>query len=276
VVHFESDAPLPREKRQIVGTCALCRDNAVELRRSHLMPAAITRWFRMRAASNPNPVWVTPDVTIQMSYEVADHLLCQMCEQRFHQRGEDWVLKNAFRGGTAFPIRERLLRASPVASLPLFDLFEASSIPEIDIDKVCYFAVSVFWRAGAHSWHMVNRRVRIDFGRYEEQLRRYLLDEQPFPEDAALWISVSKTASPFMSASFPKRHRIQNYFQHRFSIPGLAFWLHIGKTLPQAARFLCAVTSPARPICFSDLVEQSAYHDMARLASKTRAVGGLG
>jgi len=266
---------MPREKKKVIGDCALCRNRGVELQWSHLVPAAITRWFRMRAAGNPNPVWVTPTVTIQMSYEVADYVLCRTCEQRFHERGENWVLKNAFRGGTAFPLRESLLTRSPILSLPAFDLYEGRALPNVDIDSLCFFAVSVFWRAGAHAWTMLNQRVRVDFGPYEEQLRAYLMDERPFPPDAALWINVSKGASPFMSASFPKRHRLQNYFQHRFAIPGLAFWLHLGKTLPATARFLCAIHSPAGPICFSDAVEESAYYDMARLASKTRPVGHL-
>jgi hypothetical protein len=265
---------MAKDKR--IGQCALCRRTPVELQRSHLLPAAISRWLRLKGRKNPNEISITNTKAIQMSHEVADYFLCYPCEQRFHQRGENWVLENAFRGGTKFPIRMMLLKGQPFQRLPSLDLYRGTGLGAIGIDSVCYFAASIFWRASARTWSLPGgQSCRLRLGPYEEQLRQYLFDEAPFPDRASLVVSVAKTASPLMSMSMPYSLRLEDFWQHRFLIPGLAFSLHLGKTLPPLMMELCSVHSPQRAICLSDKAEDAARNDAARMIQNARPVGTL-
>lgn len=184
------------------------------------MPAAVIRWLRMKNERNPHPIWLTPTLSVQRAWEVRDYLLCAGCEQRFHERGEDWVLRNGYRGGKTFRLQEALLEATPFISTRVVSVFEGSQVRSVDMDQLCYFAASVFWRAAAHSWCCPDgRKLSLELGPYEEDLRLYLLDQEAFPQNVALWITVSNATSPPMAAFFPQRHRLNGFYQHRFAIP---------------------------------------------------------
>ncbi|MGH9655612.1 MAG: hypothetical protein ACRD6B_19375 [Bryobacteraceae bacterium] len=120
----------------------------------------------------------------------------------------------------------------------------AAGTPGIELRKLIYFAASVFWRAAAHSWNQIDRRIQIALGPYEERLRRFLLGEEPFLDNAALLINVGDEARPNMSAIYPYSDRVQGVWQHRFAIPGMAFWLHLGR-IPEALYTMCAVRASA-------------------------------
>jgi hypothetical protein len=54
------------------------------------------------------------------------------------------------------------------------------------VEAISYFAASMFWRASVHDWN--NRADEpIQLGPYEEQFRKYLMEESDFPVDCALW-----------------------------------------------------------------------------------------
>lgn len=65
-------------------------------------------------------------------------------------------------------------------------MYNAAEIPGIDCQKLIYFAVSVFWRAGAHEWPWQGEYVYSEFGSYLEPMRLFLLDEESFPAGMAL------------------------------------------------------------------------------------------
>lgn len=82
-----------------------------------------------------------------------DYLLCEECERRFSGLGEQWVAKNCYRGKSSFAIQEVLLRNTPVTTLPDgVILYRGAAIPEIDCERLTYFAVGVIWRAAVHEW----------------------------------------------------------------------------------------------------------------------------
>jgi len=79
------------------GRCRLCL--AVKpLQRSHLLPKALYRLLQRQTAKNRNPVWFSRKSAWTSSTQFADELLCYDCEQRFHENGEDWVLRRCYRG----------------------------------------------------------------------------------------------------------------------------------------------------------------------------------
>jgi hypothetical protein len=104
---------------------------------------------------------------------------------------------------------------------------QVRTIAAIDLAQLSYFALSVFWRASACPWDALDHFAQIGLGPYQEKLRRFLLGEEGFPQHAVLIVSVSTNPTPQLGAGFPYSNRVNGVWQHRFSIPGTAFWLHL-------------------------------------------------
>ena len=227
-----------------VGTCALCLQQNVGLCLSHLLPRAIYRWLQrsMSGAKNSNPVHVSASQATTRSFQVSEYLLCPDCEDRLRVGGEDWVIANGYRGTNSSPIRSALAAATPVAKLTHAAMIDARAVPAIDLQKLIHFGTSVLWRAGACPWRMIDHTDQISLGPYQEALRRFLLGQQAFPEQAVLVISVSSNPTSQLGAVFPYSGRANGVWQHRFSLPGMAFWLHLGR-FRDGIPALCSVHS---------------------------------
>src|SRR5207248_2015249 len=79
----------------------------------------------------------------------------------------------------------------PVHQNAKHSTYSVANIPAIDIEKLGYFALSLFWRAAVHSWSMTGSRSdRLEFGSYEEEMRKYLVGVDSFPENVVLFIVV--------------------------------------------------------------------------------------
>ncbi len=248
----------------VVGTCGLCRAQDVNLCYSDLLPKAVNRWIRlsMGDGENPNPVLVTRRIATTSNFRVAEYLLCPQCEDRFNKGGESWVLAHAYRGTDSFPMRAALATAPSIMKLSQASLIDARPIPQISLDKLVYFAASVFWRAGACRWRAVDHYKQEFLGPYQEKLRRFLLGQEAFPDRAALLINVSGNVKPHLGAIYPYSGRVNGTWQHRFAIPGLAFWLHLGN-LPAALKRFCAVRFGI--VCFVPNLDETFEIDMAKL-----------
>jgi len=89
---------------------------------------------------------------VATSKEIWAYLLCSECEQRFHKYGENYVLKNCYRGPADFPLQTALVQSGPPIVLPKARVYRTQNVSGIEIDKLVYFASSMFWRASAHLW----------------------------------------------------------------------------------------------------------------------------
>jgi hypothetical protein len=155
-----------------------------------------------------------------------------------------------------------LVGVRPIVKLSQVSLIDVRQIPDISLEKLVYFATSVFWRAGACRWRAVDHDMRQDLGPYQEKFRRFLLGQEAFPERAALIVNVSGNTKPHLGAIYPYSGRVSGTWQHRFGIPGLAFWLHLGN-LPAVLKQLCAARSGV--VCFADNLDETFERDMAKL-----------
>src|ERR1039457_293527 len=90
----------------VVGTCKLCHKTA-NLQVSHFLPNADYAQLREDALKNPHPVLMTEDDSVISAKQIAEHLLCVDCEERFGKLGESWVLGNMARA-TSFPLQDML------------------------------------------------------------------------------------------------------------------------------------------------------------------------
>jgi hypothetical protein len=250
------------------AACGLCREVRL-LCRSHLLPRAFYRLLRGDGVENPNPNphFLAEGFDQQMPAQAADYLLCEGCEQIFHTKGEDWVLRHCYRGRRVFLLQALLLNARPVVNTDTMFAYEATGIPEINADALGYFAASVFWRAAVRNWHI--RRMHVmatDLGAvYQEQFRQFLLGQSVFPNLAVIVVIVSRNPEAVLAAMFPIASRRNGCFHHRFHVPGIGFHLFLGRQIPARFPKLCLVHSPRRMIYSSNTIDELVLRDMADL-----------
>lgn len=206
--------------------CALCR-NERPLRGSHFIPAGV---YRILREQEERPYRMDDDGTFQDDRQIRAPLLCDECEQRFNKGGENWFLQNCAQP-SGFRLHSLLTSAIPEAQGRLL-LYRAAQIPEIDIEALVYFALSLYWRASVRTWRLGKTEYRpIHLGPYEEDLRKFLLDERQFPEHAALWVSVQDKLTPYKNlVQMP--HDGGERGRYKVLVLGVMFDFFVSRTLP--------------------------------------------
>ena len=253
----------------ILGSCKLCLQQK-NLQSSHFLPAAIYKSLLNPEEMNPSPYLMSGTKTIESSRQMKDHVLCADCERRFNENGERWVLAYMAKEGK-FPLRELLRRATPIRSTPGLTTYAAGEIAGIDVDKLEYFALSVFWRAAVHDWKPMagEKYERLELGPYRERLREYLLGIAPFPVNVITLISVYEEEE-FVRSMFPPAAgtpRREEGRPYSFLIPGIQFGMTLGNRLRVESRELSSHLKPERRIFMSPLVNlqvKSAYDKLRK------------
>jgi hypothetical protein len=235
-------------------TCRLCRRTAL-LCDSHLLPKALYRVCRASAQQFSGMGVLAGFDVFTTSNQCKDYVLCRECEQRLHENGEDWVLRNCCRSGsgTPFRLRDFIRQIDPVARHGDSALLLAANCPEIRTDMLLYFAVSIFWRAAVHEWRLGKFILhRPALGRHAEDLRLYLLGGS-LPRDVAVVICVENCDNPGMKLLLPKTVAPNH---HIFHIPGLSFEIALGGRASKSMRGV-SFTQPERPIMLGQMLEQN-------------------
>lgn len=240
----------------ISGVCKLCLRQK-DLLSSHFLPAAAYKSLLNPEETNPSPYLMSGTKTVESSRQIKDYVLCGDCERLFNENGERWVLARMAREGK-FPLREILRKAIPIRSIPGLTTYAAGAIAEIDVDKLEYFALSVFWRAAVHDWKPIvgEKYERLELGPYRERLREYLLGIAPFPPNVITMISVYEEEE-FVSSMIPPSAgtpRQEEGRPYSFLIPGIQFSMALGNRLRTESRELSSHLRPERRIFMSPLV----------------------
>src|ERR1700693_1155861 len=206
------------------GVCAFCRFEQY-LCWSHLLPRSLYRLTRNPRHNNANPVILRKENLMHSSFQVAQYLLCTQCETRFQQRGEDWMMRNCYRGKGVFRLKDELTSVSPVVSLGPDRIYHAARTPKLEITKLAYFASSVFWRASVPlNFDGKEPVVPVSLGeKYGDEFRSYLLGLSEFPIHASLNVVISGHPKPFLQASVPAAKRTTSFHVYQFFIPRLLF-----------------------------------------------------
>ncbi len=255
-------------KSSVTGVCALCL-NTRELRKSHFLPKALYRLIRADRHRNPHPVRLSTAGRLQTAFQATHHLLCAGCESRFDRNGENWVMAHCYRGKGVFRLRTILEAGMPHAingNCHFFSAHEAG----IDIEKLAYFCVSVFWRASIRDWDIEGQTFEaISLGkRYQEEIRRYLLAEASFPKTLAVGIMLSSLKTPALTFGFPDTVRIDSHHCHRLHIPGIDFSMTVGRDLDEGVTHHCVVRSSLHPILISDEGDARIQREVMRVMGK--------
>jgi len=247
------------------------------------MPKALYKVLVKASAAdgnpNPNPIVWTPGVSMHTSAQVSDYFLCTSCEQRFSGRGEKWVLERCWRSDSAFRLQDVLASIKPdYVGKNNLAIYHAATIRAIDVAQLVYFAASVIWRAAARTWSPIAGHVpvKLELGPYEEELRRFLLDEIAFPRHAALLVTVSATKDEGANEGvlFPYHSKKESGCnQYRFWIPGITFQFFVGKSMTASLRACCLAQSAGHLIFYgpNDFI----VSDMWKLMQRGQRKGAL-
>jgi hypothetical protein len=216
------------------------------LQDSHLVPKALYKMLRSPELVNPHPTMMSREAILETSRQARTFLLCSGCEQRFHRNGEDWMLRNCCRAPDQFRLRESLLSITPGYFDGRVSVFSGKTA-KVDLAKLVYFAVSVFWRAAVSQWVVESTRLEpLELGTsFTEQFGLFLVDENDFPADAAITTEVLAFHEASLgTAVFPYGGRSGDFHLYGFAIPGVRFNLYVGKRIPAEARRMCTFRSP--------------------------------
>jgi hypothetical protein len=216
------------------GRCELCHAKA-DLCDSHFLPKAAYKRARATELTNPNPVVMSGVKTRQSSLQVRDYKFCLACEEKFNRGGERWILDHIPENyGDPFRLQHTLLNAgSPVSSGSDDLLYPQTSIPDVDIKKLVYFAVSTFWRA-TRPWSPVEggspERLYLP-RRHESAIRAFLLDPErkKLPNDVVVTVAVWPYNKVYALATHRARTRKPNIALTGSTIMGsFSGWLLVG------------------------------------------------
>ncbi|HWO34768.1 MAG TPA: hypothetical protein VNO32_38745 [Candidatus Acidoferrum sp.] len=172
------------------GKCKLCLKEK-DLQDSHLLPRALYRMARGDGAKGNQDLFVvTRQESKQSSHQTKDYLLCRDCEQLFSRNGEAYAMRLVTKQNGDFPLLAILTAVRPTVAGSEWRAYSFADTPTIARAKIAYFALSVFWRASVHTWVQANgERTHIELGtKYNDQIRRYLLDETAVPRNTSLQV----------------------------------------------------------------------------------------
>jgi hypothetical protein len=233
------------------GRCELCHV-ADDLRDSHYLPKSGYRKMRASELKNPNPVVLAGGKAQQSSLQVRDYKFCGACEERFNKGGESWILKKIPQNyGDPYWLHTLLNSKTPITNGNDL-LFPQASIPEVDMAKLVYFALSIFWR-GTRRWSAVQggRPEKLYLGRQEKAIRAFLLGRGKLPEDVCVTVAVWPYKKVYPMAMMPRAEAGTGYRSYWFYFFGFIFLLALGKKIPVRQRRTCAYHSPEKFLTLS-------------------------
>jgi len=236
-----------------IGICKLCLQTK-ELQNSHYLPKGAYRVNRAPALKNPDPVVLSNDELRQSSAQLSDYLLCSDCEQKFSKNGESWVLNNIPRNyGERFPMLDALKTETPIFEDGGTKCYAGAKVKSFDMEKIVYFAISIFWRGAVHDWwsSLHTEAPDVHLCAYEEPIRQFLLGTSPLSEDVALTVFVCPNGSVLNAMLVPWEAPLPECSRYFFYVSGLGFVLHFADRLNQQFRKTCAYHSPDKVIILS-------------------------
>jgi hypothetical protein len=260
----------------MIGTCKLCQISGVELQDSHLLPKAAYRQITKSQNGQP-PVVIMSGGTLMTNDQVRGHFFCKTCEDRFNKNGEDYVMKNCYRNGQGFALKDALDAAQPI-----FDrgdegkLYYANQVNGIDAEKLAYFATSAIWKASVHGWKNGGRPVdSLSLGReYGEQFRQFLLGNASFPPKTTLWISIITDNNIWNGCSFPYGGKNDyGFWRYHFQFFGIYFSISLGNLVPAVALNFCFARSADHPISFVKDIDRLVMDHTLNLMAESPRVG---
>ena len=140
----------------------------------------------------------------------------------------------------------------------------------MNIEKIGYFCVSVFWRASVCDWESSGEKYEaINLGaKYQEQIRQYLLSTADLPENASVTLIVSQLPRPPIVFNFPDTVRLGFCHYHTLHILGLTLQLSLSNKMEPGTIETCILRSPFHPIFVGNDGDARVQRNVLRLMGK--------
>ncbi len=249
------------------GKCELCKQMR-NLHDSHYAPKGGYKRNRADQITNPHPVAFVNGKAKQTSKQVRDFKFCTECEERFNKGGESYIISLIPEYGKDFELHKVLTPPRMEHGPDGYLIFPAAKIPEVDLDRLVYFGMSMFWR-GTRKWPPADGasppRLSMNL-RQEKSIRKFLLGHSPLPGDLAIMIAVwpfKKVSPGFLmpneEAGLPRR-------RYWFYYGGLIYRLALGKNLPDVLRNTCAYRR--KVLSFSKELGESVHNALKAMAGQ--------
>jgi hypothetical protein len=209
-----------------IGDCKLCLLKDVDLRASHFLPRS---FYALMRTDDHIPVYISKESMYSSTKQVKDYVFCGDCEQCFG-KAETWIKPMLPEVGGPFPLRERLRKQVPIDKTADWELYEAASNPEINVDKLTHFGIGVFYKGAVHPWNGGGSETPLKLAPEElEALRQYLLGLAELPKNMALTVTVDSLPVVWQAMIQPyQAEPLGGFNRYVFYIPGVFFQLLIG------------------------------------------------
>lgn len=212
--------------------CKLCGDESI-LQESHLIPKSlyktITQSFEPYDAA---PLWVsnTQKTSFYSNKQITKKLLCKKCEDRFNKNGERYILAQCMKSAAAFELKTILDSSIPSVQLYGSSYFHPNDLQSLNTNKYLYFIASIAWRVSVIDWQ--NNDISLLYNslpsEFMESLKRFLLEESPFPRNIYTTVCVDNDINPIPIMSLPSGD-IKKNMHMSFFIPGVKFNIFFGE-----------------------------------------------
>lgn len=185
------------------GTCKLCLTPDMHLRDSHFLPRSFYSLFR---DGKNEPIRFSNESVYPTSKQIKDYVFCGICEETFNRDGENWVRPLLPTIGGPFPLRDRVMKATPLYRDEEMAVFPTAGNPEIEPAKLMNFGLGVFYKAAVHSWRGDSTDSYMPMEADDvEALRLYLLGKAPLTKGMVLCVTVDSLDVPLQSMNEPYR-----------------------------------------------------------------------
>jgi hypothetical protein len=259
------------------GICKLC-DKHRDLCDSHYVPAVVYKYSRGKELTNPNPVMLRGDSPKQGTIQARDYVFCEECERRLNENGERWISKIIPDDyGAPFPLLEALKKANPVTREPGRVRLSTVGVRDVEIEKLLYFAASVFWRGAVHEWPDFEGCPvpTLDLGDHRDRLKLYLRGEQPFPSDLYITVMLWPFEKVPPGLIFPDTYPNATWKRLWFYISGIGFVLDVGSKVPEDVREYSTSGSAQRLVTIDEQFGAMVWETIKAMVGDVSRFGAL-
>lgn len=215
--------------------CPMCKLTVSQVCKSHFIPQHVYRRFRRMVEEGNKLNYIDSKFdTYVLPMELTRNLLCSKCELKLKVNGEDYFSEMCLPKTDKSDV-SKLYKILYKKLIPVWNasgkLAPQISIGQgfsdgIDIDKLYYFAISMFWR-GTFEWkqHYIPIRIQDEL---KEKIRLYLYDKDKHPLNFKVEVVPAFWSLRF-GAIFPAEKKQDGQFF--FSISSFDFHLDLSKAV---------------------------------------------
>ena len=220
--------------------CGLCRQIKI-LQNSHLIPQGVYSLASKAFSEQPGLLSVASHHGYHnLPKQITKYFLCDDCEAIFDKKGENIVIKEfcKIKDDTATFTLLNKLNSLPgqFTSDKSTECYFFDNNDLININAYTHFALGIIWKMSATRWKEKPfcAYYNILGDHYEEQIRQYLLTENPiFLNNIYIICLVDNKAKSYPWILLPRGHKGRHYAHiYTFIVPGIKFAVYIGKNPP--------------------------------------------